>query len=484
MLTAALEHGEIRILDSISEKVMLADGLTKKDGITKQAQQRGLECAARFTERMKSIPVENIRIVGTNTLRAAKNANEYVTKLEKIFSPTSIDIISGIEEARLIYLGVNHSWSNINKDTKNLVADIGGGSTEFIIGKNFKLKKAESLRMGCVAYRRYFPNDIISNIHFKRAVRAAKLEITNIEKDYPQKAWENVIGSAGTFKAIEKILIAEGITDEGITLKGLTTLKARLLSFNTFSEINLQGVKPLRERTIVPGLAITWAIFQSLKIKHMHISRGGLREGVLYDLIGRIKAEDIRQRSIQALTKRYHVPDYRIKLSQRISNKLLHNLQLKKIQLSSSDKRYLNWATQASRIGLGISHSQYQNHSAYLIKHSELSGFTIKERKILSVLVKNHRRKISINLIDELGFKQAEKQRFLALILILRLTFIIGQNGKMNSCGHIHLVLKPNDFQVNILQTKFKKHPLIRKALAIEERYWIKAGLSLKIEQI
>lgn len=483
MLTAALEHDEIRILDSISEKVMLADGLTKEHGISEEAQKRGLDCAARFAQRMESIPKENIRIVGTNTLRAARNADDYVTKLEKIFGASSIDIISGIEEARLIYLGVNHSWSSINKDTKNLVADIGGGSTEFITGKNFTLKNADSLRMGCVAYRRYFPGDEISESNFRKAVRAAKLEISNIKKDFPKKSWENAIGSAGTFKAIEKILVAEQITEEGITLHGLKELKRRVLLFSNFAELELQGLKPLRERTIVPGLAITWAIFQSLKIKKMHISRGGLREGVLYDLIGRHKAEDIRQRSIQALSKRHHVPEFRVKLFQRISKKLLGSMTLNNVQLTESDLRYLDWAVQSCRIGLSINHSQYQNHSAYLIKHSELSGFTIKERKILSTLVKCHRRKINTSCIDELGFNNSETQRFLALVLLLRVTAIIGQNGKMNNCGHLKIKLKLNEFEIILDKAWFKKHPLIRRAISVEESYWEKAELSLKITQ-
>ena len=483
MLTAALEHNEIKILDSISEKVMLAEGLSKIDGIHPDAMQRGLECIDRFAQRLASIPRQNIRIVGTNTLRAAKNADDYVVQLEKRLGGIPIDIVSGIEEARLIYLGVNHSWSSITQHTKNLVTDIGGGSTEFIIGKNFKLKNAESLRMGCVAYRRYFPDELITSPNFQRAVRAAKLELSNIKKDFPNKSWENAVGSAGTFKAIEKILIENQLSDEGITLAGLKKLKSMLLGFKNFNELEIGGLKPLREKTIVPGVAICMAIFQSLGIKHLHISRGGLREGILYDLIGRLKAEDIRQRSIQALCRRYHVSEVKSKLYRKICRKLASNIEQGQDNILSSEHlHFLDWAAQCCRIGLSISHSQYHKHSAYLVEHSELSGFTIKERKILAAIVKNHRRKLCLDIFEQARFNRHQKRAFLTTILILRLTNIIGQNGKNNRSGHIALAIKQDKFDILLDQKWIQKHSLIRKALELETTYWERAGVELTLK--
>ena len=480
MLTAALDNDEIRIIESNSDKVMLAEGLSKSKGISPAAMKRGLECATRFAQRIENIPQENIRIVGTNTLRAAKNAESYIKELEKIFSRTPIDIISGVEEARLIYLGVNHSWSSINKDTRNLVADIGGGSTEFIIGKNFKLKQADSLRMGCVAYGRFFPEQKISEKNFNKAVKSAKLELSNIKKDFSKKHWEYAIGSAGTFKAIERLLIEQELSEEGISFEGLKELKKRIFAFENFDTLSMKGLKPLREKTIVPGLAITWAIFETLKIDHMHISRGGLREGVLYDLIGRLKAEDIRERSIRALRRRYHVPEARSELFQKISRKLLKNLTLKNIELNQAHLLYLDWAAQACRVGLAISHSQYQNHSEYLIRHSELSGFTIRERIILSVLVKSHRRKFNLETIDALGFDEEKRNCFLVLVFLLRLTGIIGQNGKTNNCEHIRLKASPDLFEIQLDKPWANKHSMIRKAISQEKTYWEKAGFPLR----
>ncbi|TQV88857.1 Ppx/GppA phosphatase family protein [Aliikangiella coralliicola] len=482
MLTAALVHDEIKILESNSEKVMLAEGLTKKQGIHPQAMQRGLECIARFAQRIENIPPENVRIIGTNTLRAASNAKQFVNQLEKVLKNNSINIVSGIEEARLIYLGVNHSWSNLNQNTKNLVVDIGGGSTEFIVGRNFKLRQAESLRMGCVAFRRFFPENKVTESAFKKAVKAAKFQIANIQKELKTNAWDNVIGSAGTFKAIEKILIQLELSDEGITLKGLKTLKEILLQFDNMDDISIPGLKAPRDQTIIPGVAIALAIFQALKIKKMHISRGGLREGILYDLIGRIKAEDIRQRSISALSQRYHVPEFRSQLLTKISKKLAGNIKTSKsLSLSQENLKFLEWAAQCCRIGLALSHSQYQKHSAYLIKYSELSGFTIKEREVLAAIVKNHRRKLCFTALEEVQISELEIKRLSIVILILRLANIIGQNGKSNQSGHIKIEANSQCFTIVMREKWFAKHHLIGQALELEQDYWRKTGFELVI---
>ncbi|MCW8998413.1 MAG: hypothetical protein OQK04_06825, partial [Kangiellaceae bacterium] len=276
--------------------------------------------------------------------------------------------------------------------------------------------------------------------------------------------------------------IENQLSDEGITLAGLKKLKMMLLDFEKFSDIEISGLKPLREKTIVPGVAICTAIFQALGIKHLHISRGGLREGILYDLIGRLKAEDIRQRSIQALSHRYHVSEVKSKLYRKICRKLASNIEQGRDSILSPEHlHFLDWAAQCCRIGLSISHSQYHKHSAYLIEHSELSGFTIKERKILSAIVKNHRRKLCLEIFDETLFDKNQKRAFLTTILILRLTSIIGQNGKNNRSGHIALSIKQDKFAIILDGNWIQKHSLIRQALHLESAYWEKAGIELTL---
>jgi len=482
MLTAALEYNEIKPLDSVSEKVMLAEGLSKEKGITPEAQRRGLECIDRFAQRLQSIPKENIRIVGTNTLRAAVNSKAFVNQLEERLGRIPIEVISGIEEARLIYLGVSHTWSSLSQQTNYLVMDIGGGSTEFIIGKKFKLKEAESLRMGCVAYRRFFPQDEINIVHFNRAEKAAEIELVNIVRDFRPEFWTNVVGSAGTFKAIENLCISQGHTQEGITLEALEKIKKQLLEFSTMDEIALDGLKELRKKTIMPGVAIATAIFKLFKIEVMHISRGGLREGILYDLIGRHNAEDIRERSINAISKRYGQHDSRIRLNSSILESLVKNISKdSSIQFTDENKQFMGWASSCSQIGLAISHTQYQNHSAYLIQNSELNGFTLKERALLAAVVRNHRRKIRPYLFEELALQPHLIASMMAIVFIIRLVFIVSQNGKKNRCKDLKLKINNKQMMILFSQKWVDDNRLIYDSIINEQLYWQAAGFELTI---
>ena len=482
MLTAALEFNELKILNSSSEKVMLAEGLSKTHGIASDAKQRGLDCIERFVQRLESIPRENIRIVGTNTLRAAVDSDNYISQLENILGDIPIEIISGVEEARLIYLGVNHTWSSTKKNSKQLVVDIGGGSTEFIIGESFSLKQAESLRMGCVAYRRFFDGDVISQTSFDNAERAAEIELSYILNEFDQKDWTCVVGSAGTFKAIEKLLVANEYTQEGITYSGLNQLKALLLSFNNMQELDVSGLKELRKKTILPGVAIAIAIFKLLNIESMQLSRGGLREGILYDLIGRHRAEDIRERSIEALSKRYAQQSSRIELNKNVSKVLLASLEKNLTRtIPKQHMQYLDWASSCSQIGLSISHSQYQNHSAYLIENSELHGFTLKERSVLAAIVKNHRRKIKLAIFQQLGLTELQIQSLYPVIFILRLCFIITQNGKNNEVKKFSLDVNGKSLTVGLTQSWIDEHSLIYHSIIQEEKYWAAIDVEFSI---
>lgn len=483
LLVAALEHDELKVLESTSDKVMLAEGLTKQQGIAHGAMQRGLDCISRFSQRLENIPKQNIRIVGTNTLRAAVNSDSYVFQLENILNGIRIDIVSGIEEARLIYLGVNHSWSSLNNQKLNLVVDIGGGSTEFIVGREFELKKAESLRMGCVAFRRFFVDGHINSQNFSMAKNAAVFELSNIKSGFSKKPWEQVIGSAGTFKAIERVLVEQNITHEGISLDGLNILKSKILEFSNIDEINIEGLKLDRASTIVPGVAIAIAIFESLGIKNMFLARGGLREGILYDLLGRHKKEDVRQRSLNALCKRYNVSKQWRSLNKRIATQLLKSAKIpEKFNLSRESLKFLDWTIQSFRIGLAINHSQYHIHSAYLVEHSELSGFSIRDRKLLADLLKNHRRKLNLEMFNNEHLTTKEKYEFIFVILLVRLTVLISQNGKTNKVSQLSLIVKDKEFVILASKVWLTKNSLIQYAIEKEQKHWSKVGFQLRLQ--
>ena len=481
MLIAAFEYGEIRVVESISEKVMLAEDMTKEAGISLKAQQRGVECIKRFAQRMESIPTANIRVIGTNTLRAASNANSFLEKIQPLLGEININIISGIEEARLIFLGVSHSWSSLDPTAKHLVIDIGGGSTEFIIGKPFKPVQADSLRMGCVAYRRFFKDGCISRENFEQAVRSAGFEVANIISEYEPNQWDNVIGSAGTFKAIERLSTTLGFTEEGFTEKSLKQIKKLLLSFSIFDKLDVPGLKRLRGETILPGLAIATAIFKQLEIKKMYCARGGLREGALYELVGESRQVNIKERSIQSICKRYKVSNKTQSLLTSIKNHLLTNSQNSLLtSLTPSDNKNLSWAVNVAKIGLTINHSQYQQHSAYLIENTELSGFSLMHRRLLSQYVLNHRRKINLKFFLDSVMNRETRNNNLFIILVLRLTYIFGQNQKKNGCQEVSIQYD-GKFILTFSTDWASSHPLVHYALEKEVKNWIKMPVKLAL---
>ena len=300
---ARVDHGEVKKVASMSEKVQLAAGLDENKNLTEAAQQRGLACLARFVGRLSSVQPNRLRIVATNALRQAKNGHEFIQKAAEIL-PKPIEIIAGREEARLIYLGVSHTMAN---GGRRLVVDIGGGSTEFIIGEEFEPIYTESLQMGCVAYTKaYFADGEITQKAFDKAVVAARKELSAIATTYKMEGWDTVVGSSGTIKACRQIMVNMGLSDEqeNVTREGLYKLKDKLLKFKNISEIDFEGLREDRRAVLPAGLAILYAVFEVLEIDRLAYSDGALREGVMYDLLGRFKHEDIRDRSVQALMGR------------------------------------------------------------------------------------------------------------------------------------------------------------------------------------
>ena len=303
---ARLDHGEVRRIDSLSEKVQLGAGFDKDKNLTPEAQARALACLARFAQRLQAIPLRYLRIVATNALRQANNSAQFIEQAEHILKKR-IEIVAGREEARLIYLGVSHTLA---EEGRRLVVDIGGGSTEFIIGENFEPLATESLQMGCVAYtQRFFADGYISTKALDKAIMAARQEVMAIANAYRDLGWQSVVGSSGTIKATRQILAQNGwASPEGfITKEGLAKVRDVVLACKHVSELNVVGLKDDRRAILPAGYAIIQAVFDELNLETMNYSDGALREGVLYDMLGRFSHEDIRDRSANALMARYHV---------------------------------------------------------------------------------------------------------------------------------------------------------------------------------
>jgi len=417
---ARLDHGEVRKVASMSEKVQLAAGLDEHNILSEEAQQRGLDCLSRFVGRLESVSADRLRIVATNALRQAKNADEFIRRANEIL-PKPIEIIAGREEARLIYLGVSHT--NASSD-KRLVVDIGGGSTEFIIGQEFDPILTESLQMGCVAFTKsFFEDGNITEKAFEKAIAAARKEILAISGRYQKTGWSSVIGSSGTIKAARNVLVSKGWADdqERITYQGLKSLEKLLIKVGDVNDIELEGVKEHRKAVFPAGVAVLRAVMKVFGIDTITYSDGALREGVMYDMLGRFASEDVRDRSVEALIKRYSVDKKQAKRVVKTSHCLFEQVQAQ-LGLTTEDDDLLRRAAFLYEIGLAISHSGYHRHSAYLLEHSDVPGFSQVDQLRISQLVQHHRRKLKAD-----GYARtiaAGGEGLIYLCLILRLAVL------------------------------------------------------------
>ena len=380
---ARLDHGEVRRIDSLSEKVQLGAGFDKDKNLTPEAQARALACLARFAQRLQAIPLRYLRIVATNALRQANNSAQFIEQAEHILKKR-IEIVAGREEARLIYLGVSHTLA---EEGRRLVVDIGGGSTEFIIGENFEPLATESLQMGCVAYtQRFFADGSISAKALDKAIMAARQEVMAIANAYRDLGWHSVVGSSGTIKATRQILVQNGwASPEGfITKEGLAKVRDVVLACKHVSELNVVGLKDDRRAILPAGYAIIQAVFDELNLETMNYSDGALREGVLYDMLGRFSHEDIRDRSANALMARYHVDTAQAQRVAQTAENFYQQLH-SSLTIDEEDEDLLRRAALLHEIGLAISHSSYHKHGAYLLQFSDVAGFSQAEQERLAL---------------------------------------------------------------------------------------------------
>ncbi len=471
LAVARLDRGEVRKILSLSDKVQLAAGLDENNVLSEEAMQRGLNCLANFNQYLDAVPKNKIRIVATNALRKAVNREEFMARANKILS-VPIELIAGREEARLIYLGVSHT--NAGTD-KRLVIDIGGGSTEFIIGKGFDPIETESLQMGCVAFTKKFFNDgKISQKAIDNAISATQTELLSIVKRYKKTGWDNVIGSSGTVKACHLSIIELGL-DDHISLTGMRNLVKYLVNLGRSDKINLEGVKPHRRAVFAAGVAELFAIMQVFDIERIDYSDGALREGVMYDMLGRLSDEDVRDRSVLALMERYSVSAKQAGLVSDTAMRLFLDNQAA-LKMSAEEGELLNWAAKLHEIGLAISHSNYHVHSAYLLKYSDIFGFSAAEQDVMSLLARYHRRKIKQEDIALL-----KNHPLLPLVLILRLCVIAYQSRSRHSAP---LSVKISGKKWTASVGEGNHRDLIVRQLQLEQTYFDKLGLSLSIHDV
>jgi exopolyphosphatase/guanosine-5'-triphosphate,3'-diphosphate pyrophosphatase len=478
LAVARLDHGEVRKVASMSEKVQLAAGLDERNYLSESAMQRGLDCLSRFVARLDAVPPSRLRIVATNALRQAENSQVFIERAMQIL-PKPIEIIAGREEARLIYLGVSQTMAD---QGRRLVVDIGGGSTEFIIGEAFEPIHTESLQMGCVAYSQaFFADGTITAQAFERATAAARKEVMAIAAIYRETGWDNVVGSSGTIKAARQILLTQGWSDEQerLTRRGLLKLRDQILKCAHVDDISFEGLREDRKAVLPAGLAILLAVFESLGIEQMTYSDGALREGVMYDLLGRFRHEDVRDRSVQAMMARYYVDVRQSERVVQMARQLFEQVR-DALALDEEDGDLLRRAAYLHEIGLAISHGGYHRHGAYLLQHSDVPGFSQVDQARLSLLVGQHRRKLRED--AQAQVMRSGGLRLQSLCLLLRLAVLLHHSRSDQQLPTVQLSAPSVDQWQLVIAGTAADWPLLVADLQEETQQWENWSVQLRVE--
>lgn len=390
MVVARYQHGELRVIDRLRDSVRMAAGLQRDGTLEGSRRDRALACLARFGQRLRALPPGRVRAVATNTVRRMSAPHAFLLPAETALGHP-IEIVSGREEARLIYLGVAHGLPESRE--RRLCIDIGGGSTEFIIGQGMDALETESLQMGCVASTlRFFEDGKLTAKRWRQAQTEIGVELQQFAADYRAHGWGETIGSSGTIRAIGNIVQANGWSDADITRSSLERLRDALLTAGSIEKLRLLGLSDERQSVVAGGIAILQAAFQALDLQRMQVCETAMREGLLYDLIGRAEQRDPRTASIESLMRRYDVDRTHAKRVETTAQLLFDQLA-DAWQLDGDALDWLRWASRIHEIGLAIAHSQHHLHGAYLVRHSDLAGFTRQEQEFLATILRCHRRK-------------------------------------------------------------------------------------------
>jgi exopolyphosphatase/guanosine-5'-triphosphate,3'-diphosphate pyrophosphatase len=476
MLVARREHGELRVIDRIKEMVRLGGGLDEEGQLDPVVQDRAFACLARFGQRLRGIPLDNLRAVGTQTFRRMKNANSFLMIAETALG-CSIDIIAGREEARLIYLGVTQGVSG--HEDRRLVIDIGGGSTELVIGEGLAPLETESIQWGCVSLtRRFFGDGLINPERWKEAERSVMADLQELRLRYLKTGWDIAIGSSGTIKAVEEICRQQGWIEKDINADALHMLRDRILEFETIDSVRLPGLTEQRQPVLVGGLLMLYACFRVLEIESIKVSPYALREGVLYDLLGRMDDQDPRNKTVGAFMTRYNVDPEQVR---RVKETALATFDkiAKAMNLRPAHRQLLGWAADLHETGLGVSHSRFQLHSGYLVENSDMAGFTRQEQLFLAALVRNHRRSIPAGFGDQLPTRLHEPLRM--TLFCLRFACILCRSREDEAIPPIRLSSSDRMITVSFPESWKEAHPLTMWDLQQETRDLEPCGLQFRV---
>jgi exopolyphosphatase/guanosine-5'-triphosphate,3'-diphosphate pyrophosphatase len=465
--------GQIYPLDAVREVVRLGGGLTAEKRIDRATQAAALEALAKFGERLRGFHKAAVRAVGTNALRVAKNAPQFLREARATLG-FPIEVISGREEARLIYLGVAHSLPASAQ--RRLVVDIGGGSTEFIIGTGFEPLLTESLYMGCVSYSlRYFAEGKIDKSRMKAAELAASQELATMVKEYRDTGWDEAVGSSGTARSLENILRANEFADEGLTREGLERLRGLLVKHERADPDRIPGLRSNRAPVLPGGLAIMISAFDALGLDSIKVSDGALRHGVLYDLLGRVQHRDMREATVAQFMRRYHVDGAQAERVKALALKIYDGLAPGADREDDPDRLMLEWAARLSETGLSIAHAAYHKHSAYVLSNADMPGFSRMEQARLARIVLAHRGKL--RKVQDAGFEPTDWR----LVFALRLASLILRSRTDAKLPFLRVAADAGGFAIDLPQSWLDENPLSADALDAEAGAWKSVDMKLEV---
>ncbi|WP_075185155.1 Ppx/GppA phosphatase family protein [Teredinibacter haidensis] len=474
MLVVRFTDSRIEIIDREKEMVQIARGLRNTGNLDDEAKERALACLNRFSERLQEIPRAQVRAVGTKTLRSARNAKSFIKAAEKALG-VPIQIISGYEEARLVYNGLSHTV--VDEQVNRLVIDIGGGSTEFIIGKAYDTFCMESLSLGCVTYTENFKlsADKFSGKAIHKAYVNACEKLEEIRKTYMQQGWQIAYGTSGTIRAIAELLDGEN-GGAVIHRSALDELISKAIEAKT---LDTPGIAKLRREVLPAGLAILQAIFHQLQLDKIHIADATLKEGLIYDNIGRFSNHDSRVLTVNQLQEKYRIDNPQAEAVSKTALHLWRQIENDTELSGVSRTKILDWAAKLHEIGLSISHSSHHMHGYYLLRHSDLAGFSRHEQYIMANLVRFHRKKITASRFEDMGHEAFEA--FRPLLLCLRIATLLHRRRELAPILP-EIERKSDKYKLHLDKQWLENYPLSRASLEQEILFLGKIGIELSFE--
>lgn len=476
MIIGELRHGQLTVIDRHKETVRLAEGLSDKGDLSPDARDRALDCLSRFGQLLREVHASRVRAAGTSTIRRAREDSSFMGEAEAALGHP-IEVISGIEEARLIYQGVYQSMPPY--EGLRLVMDIGGGSTELILGQGNKPRALESTHMGCVSMtERFFPGGKITREGFQKARTAAQLELRPVKAFFRGSEGVEAIGTSGTILSTERVAYELGVIEShDLTLGAVEALIERVLEFDNVDQLVIRGLSERRSQVWPGGLSILAELLNVLRIDVLRVSDGALREGLLYDILGRLQHEDARERTVQAMAARYHVDGAQADRVQATA-KMLHDQCDEAWGLDFSlARKGLMWAARLHEIGLDISHDGFQRHGAYIAANADMPGFPRAEQRLLAFLISGQRHLLDTRYLEDLP--NTWRDNALRLAMLLRLAVLLSRSRGRGDLPRVALHVKDNSLNLGFESEWLESNPLAAADLERERGYLQAIGYDL-----